>query len=161
MCCCFCWCCLQEPADLAAVLKCWLQQFPDPTQDNSGYGRASVHPVKLLLEMPAAQNIASADYAAAVMLPLQQANVYYSELLLKHAAAQALQAADVFTLLDTALQQRAMRWKPNSCWGDGEVWVGGSELLLGLPAAQELDEQQIEALLGHVMASQSDRCAGW
>jgi hypothetical protein len=113
--------------------------------------------VQLLLDLPAAQNITSAEYAAAVMLPLQQANVYYSELLLKHAAAQALQVADVFTLLDTALQQRAVRKDPGLYFRDGELWVGGSELLLGLPAAQELDKQQIEELLGHVMASMFDR----
>jgi hypothetical protein len=118
--------------------------------------RASFHPVILLLDMPAAQHIASADYAAAVMLPLRKANVYYTELLLKHAAAQALEVEEVFELLDCALQQRAMRKEPRS-WGDGEVWVGGCELLLGLPAAQELDEAQVEVLLGHVMVSQSDR----
>jgi hypothetical protein len=112
--------------------------------------------VKLLLAMPAAQQIPSADYAAAIMLPLQQADVYYSELLLKRTAAQALEVADVFTL-DTALQQRAIRKIPDSSWRDGEVWVGGCELLLGLPAAQELDEQQIEVLLGHMLASMSDR----
>jgi hypothetical protein len=145
---------LQVPADLAAVLKCWLQQFA--ARNNSGDG-ASRHPVKLLLAMPAAQQIPSADYAAAIMLPLQLAAVYYSELLLKHAAAQALEVEDVFTLLDTALQQRAIRKIPGSSWRDGEVWEGGCELLLGLPAARELDEQQIEVLLQHVMASMSDR----
>jgi hypothetical protein len=148
-------CCLQESAGLAAVLKSLLLHFPDPTQDTSDIG-ASFHPVTLLLDMPAAQHIASADYAAAVLLPLRKANVYYTELLLKHAAAQALEVAEVFELLDCALQQRAMRKEPKS-WGDGGVWVGGCELLLGLPAAQELDEAQIELLLGHVMVSQCDR----
>jgi hypothetical protein len=132
---------LQEPAGLAAALRCLLQH--QPHRDQPSY--INQHGLLMtMLTLPVIHHIASADYAAALMVPLQMAYGCCTELLCRQPAARAMEAHDVFQLLKFVLQNRLTR---RSGWSVRQIWVQDAELLLALPAVQQLDALQIAELL--------------
>jgi hypothetical protein len=132
---------LQEPAGVATALRCLLQHQPDPDQLDDGDHHARL---SQLLQLPGAQDIASADYAAALAVPLQQANECCTKLLCEQPAAHEMEGDDLFQLLKEVLQRRLMRMER---WNAKQVWEQQAELLLQLPATDELDAPQRAELM--------------
>jgi hypothetical protein len=143
---------LQEPAALADLLHAVLQHQADISDPGPFIG--APHPLKPLLQLPAAQDIAPADFASALKLSLQRGHHNCSKLLLEQPVACALEAAHVFELLVTVLQHRAWRY---STYSFIDVWMLDAEQLLALPAASELDTDQIEHLLQQLLSLHGGR----